>query len=81
MAKITQPINLEVAKPNIFQALVAKQNDCNSRFLQVTLVHNGEKIEIDPTSLVTINADRNDGESKTFEGIANNDGTATVPFW
>ena len=80
MAKITQPINLEVAKPNIFQALVAKQNDCNSRFLQVTLVHNGEKIEIDPTSLVTINADRNDGESKTFEGIANNDGTATVPL-
>lgn len=80
MAKITQPINLEVAKPNIFQALVAKQNDCNSRFLQVTLVHNGEKIEIEPTSLVTINADRNDGESKTFEGIANNDGTATVPL-
>ena len=69
-----------MAKPNLFQALVAKQYDSNSRFLKVTLVNNGEKIEIDPSAIVIINADRKDGQSNVFQGVANDDGTATVPL-
>ena len=83
MAKVIQDITLEVIKPNIFQALVAKQYDDNSRFLRVTLVNDGEKIDIQQTSTAVINANRVDGESKSFIGEANDDGTATLPlnYW
>lgn len=83
MAQIIKEISLEVSKPNLIQAIVAKQYDNNSRFLKVTLMHENQKIEISPTSTVTINAKRNDGTEKPFAGEANNDGTATVPltYW
>ncbi len=80
MAKIIQEINLEVAKPNLFQAIVAKQNDYGSRFLKVTFVNNGEKINIDSTLTATINAERPDGLSKRFEAVVENDGTVTAPL-
>lgn len=80
MAKIIKPITVDVAKKNLFQAIVAKQNDNNSRFLKVTLVNEGEVINIDVSSIVTINARRADGASKTFMGVTNEDGTATVPL-
>lgn len=80
MAIVIKPITLEVSKPNVFQAIAAKQNDSNSRFLQVTITNEGEMIYILPTSTVTINAKRNDGESNSFFGEANDDGTATVPI-
>ena len=80
MARIVQEINLEVAKPNLFQAIVAKQNDYNSRFLKVTFVNNGEKINIDATLTATINAERPDGASKRFEAVVNDDGTVTAPL-
>lgn len=80
MAKIIQEINLEVAKPNLFQAIVAKQNDYGSRFLKVTFVNNGEKINIDSTLTATINAERPDGASKRFDAVVNNDGTVTAPL-
>lgn len=83
MAQIIQEIKIEVSKPNLIQAIVAKQYDSGSRFLKVTFVNDGDKIEILPTSTVTINAKRKDGESKSFAGEVNNDGTATVPltYW
>ena len=83
MAQIIKKISLEVSKPNIIQAIVAKQYDNNSRFLQVTLIDEGKKIEIAPTSTILINAKRNDGTEKPFAGEANDDGTATVPltYW
>ena len=80
MAKIIQKINLEVAKPNLFQAVVAKQNDYGSRFLNVTFVNNGEKIEINPAYTATINAKRPDGTSKRFDSVINEDGTVTAPL-
>jgi hypothetical protein len=80
LARIVQEINLEVAKPNLFQAIVAKQNDYNSRFLKVTFVNNGEKINIDSTLTATINAERPDGASKRFDAVVNDDGTVTAPL-
>ena len=80
MARIVQEINLEVAKPNLFQAIVAKQNDYGSRFLKVTFVNSGEKIHIEPTLTATINAERPDGLSKRFEAVVNDDGTVTAPL-
>ena len=80
MAIVIKPITVEVSKPNVFQAIAAKQNDCNSRFLNVTFVNEGEKIPVLTTSKVTINAKRNDGMSDSFFGEVNDDGTATLPI-
>ncbi len=80
MAKIIQEINLEVAKPNLFQAIVAKQTDYGSRYLKATLVNNGTKIFVDPSFTATINAKRPDGLSKRFDAEVNDDGTITAPL-
>ena len=80
MAKIIKEISLETSKPNLIQAIVAKQNDCNSRFLKVSIFNQGTQIPILPTSTVTINAQRNDGESKSFLGEVSDGNTAIVPL-
>lgn len=80
MAQITKDITVDVAKKNLFQALVAKQNDNNSRFLKVTICNEGTKIEVPSTATVLINAERADNSSKAFAGTVNSDGTVTVPL-
>ena len=79
MAIVIKPITLEVSKPNVFQAIAAKQGDSNSRFLKATIVNEGVMIPVLSTSTVVINAKRNDGQSNSFFGETNDDGTATVP--
>jgi hypothetical protein len=82
LIKIIKELNIEVSKPNIFQAIVAKQYDMNTRFIKATFVDGGEKILISPTATVAviINAERPDGLSKGFDGVVNEDGTVTVPL-
>ena len=80
MIKIVKEISVEVSKPNLFQAIVAKQSDSNSRFLKVTLLDDGEKINVESHHTVAINAERNDGQSYSFPGEPNGDGTVTVPL-
>ena len=77
---ITREISVDVAKRNVFSAIVAKQLDNNSRFLKVTITNLGEKLSVAATSTVVINALREDGLSKAFLGEANADGTVTVPL-
>lgn len=77
---ITREISVDVAKRNVFSAIVAKQLDNNSRFLKVTITNLGEKLSVAATSTVVINALREDGLSKAFLGEANDDGTVTVPL-
>ena len=80
MPQIILEINLEVARPNLFQAIVAKQYDMNTRYLKVTFVNNGEKIPLDTARTVVINALRSDGQADSFFGVVNDDNTATVPL-
>ena len=82
MIEIIKELNIEVSKPNVFQAVVAKQYDMNTRFIKATFVDGADKIFIDPEATVTvvINALRPDGESKGFDGVVNEDGTVTVPL-
>ena len=84
MIKIIKELNIEVSKPNIFQAVVAKQYDMNTRFIKATLVDGGDVIYIpndpDRSVQVVINANRPDGLSKGFDGVVNDDGTVTVPL-
>jgi hypothetical protein len=82
VVQIIKELTVDVTKPNVFQAVVAKQYDMNTRFLKVTFADCGNKIEIPlaDTNKVVINAERNDGQSKGFEGSINDDGTVTVPL-
>ena len=80
MAQIIKQITVDVAKKNLFQAIVAKQNDSNSRFLQVAFANEGEPIVVEQSSSVIINAERADNASKSFAGSVNDDGTVTVPL-
>ncbi len=80
MAQITKEIIVDVSRENRFRALVAKQNDVESRFIKATICSEGVKIEISSAATVTINAERADGTSKAFAGTVNTDGTVTVPL-
>lgn len=82
MIEIIKELDVEVTKPNIFQAIVAKQYDMNTRFLKVTLKDFGTRIDVPnkETVKVVINAERKDGQSKGFDGVVNADGTVTVPL-
>lgn len=81
MALIVKEIKLEVSKPNLIQAIVAKQNDCNSRFLKVSLLDEGVQIPIRDDSQVMINAERKDGYSASYSGEVNvGENTVTVPL-
>ena len=82
MIKIIKELKIEVSKPNIFQAVVAKQYDMNTRFIKATFVDGSDIICIPaaPTVKAIINAERPDGHSKGFDGVVNEDGTVTVPL-
>ncbi len=83
MAQIIREITIDVARDNNFQAIVAKQNDTNSRFLKVTIANDGEPISIPQTAIVTINALREDSEARAFAGTVETDGTVLLPltYW
>lgn len=84
MAQVIKEIQVEVSKPNFFQAIVAKQFDSQSRWLRVTMVDNGEKITVADSSTVTINARRSDGGENKFVGsVDKGKGTVLVPlaYW
>lgn len=82
MIKIIKELNIDVTKPNVFQAVVAKQYDMNSRFLKVTLTDCGSVVQIPYSDNIkaVISAERVDGQSKGFDGEVNEDGTLTVPL-
>lgn len=80
MAQITKILNIDVAKKNRFQALVAKQFDSKSRYLKVQLQNEGVDVEVEDNCTVIMNAHRADGESKGYAGSVNGDGTVTVPI-
>lgn len=83
MARIVKHISVDVAAENIFQSIIAKQYDSDSRFLTVRLTNEGEQIDVSPNSVVIINALREDNEAQAFAGTVNDDGTITVPitYW
>lgn len=80
MSKITKEISVDVSKKNMFEAIVAKQRDTNSRFLKVTLCNEGKKISVPQTAQAVLNVRRADKSSMAFLGTVNSDGTVTVPL-
>ncbi len=81
--KIITNLSADVYDSHVADAIFAKQYDADSRFLKVTVTNDGRKLHIAKTSKALLNAKRADGESKSFEGNVNDDGTVTVPlaYW
>lgn len=77
---ITKDIVLDVSRETAFNAILAKQNDLNTRFLKVKLTNEGTPISVKADTIATINAARKTGRAKSFKGTVNNDGTVTVPI-
>lgn len=71
MARIEKEFFVDVSERTTFENIFAKQFDCKSRFLKVTLTNRGEKLSIDQNSTVTINSLRRDGKASSFLGIVN----------
>lgn len=83
MAEIVKELTLEVYSANRIKAIVAKQYDYKSRYLLIRLTDGGEDINVEASSVVTVNAFRPNGESAAFLGSAEQDGRILVPltYW
>lgn len=80
MSYAIKDLTLDVYKESRVKPIVAKQYDVNSRFLRVQLTSDGEPIAIESEDYVVINAQRSDGQEKSFRGTVDEDGRALVPI-
>lgn len=80
MAQIVRQITADVVKRGSTRSVYAKQNDLNSRFLNVLIQEDGTNIVVDSTSTVTMNVERPDKLTDIFYGTVNADGSVKVPL-
>ncbi|MBQ7347818.1 MAG: hypothetical protein IJW55_07660 [Clostridia bacterium] len=73
-------LTLDTFRENRVQEPVVTQYDYGSRFMDVTMTTMGVFQPIPSTALVLINVTRADGESDSFSGEVNADGTVRVPI-
>lgn len=78
MLRVTKEIIADVVIRSTSKSVVAKQNDANSRFLNVQIQDSGKKIEIVSPAIVMLNVQRPDGSTGTFYGSVNDNGTVKV---
>lgn len=80
MANIIKEFAVDCSKPNRFRSIIAKQGDMNSRFIKATITADGNSIAVESDAKVVVNAQRADGEIKSFAGTVETDGTVLVPI-
>lgn len=78
--QIVKEITADVIKRGNSKAVYAKQNDVNSRFLNVRIQAEGNDIIVEPTSTVLLNVERSDKTTNIFECTINPDGTVKAPL-
>lgn len=71
---------LDTVRSNRNVDLISVSGDYGARFICAVLAVDGVPIKVDASCAVTINAKRADGQSKSFEGSVNEDGTVKVPI-
>jgi hypothetical protein len=79
MAESNVNIMLDTVSRNRINIIYAVENDYGARFITATIMTDGKKKAIERAAVVTINAERPDGQRKAFEGSVNEDGTVRVP--
>lgn len=78
--QIIREISADVVKRGSTRSVYAKQNDTNSRFLNVRIQEDGKDIKVDSTSEVLLNVERPDKQENIFYGTVNEDGSVKVPL-
>jgi hypothetical protein len=73
-------VSADVVRRGATRAIYAKQNDKNSRFLNVRIQEDGTDIEVKQTSKVIFNVERPDTKENMFEGTVNEDGSVKIPL-
>ena len=71
---------LDTVRSNRNVDLISVSGDYGARFICAVLAVDGVPIKVDASCAVIINAKRADGQSKSFEGSVNEDGTVKVPI-
>ena len=80
MVKATIKKVLDTVRPNRNVTIVAVKGDYNARFVEAVIAVDGSPVDVSQSAVCTINAHREDGESKAFVGEINANGTVTVPI-
>lgn len=78
--QIIKEVTADVIKRGTTKSVYAKQNDFNSRFLNIRIQEEGQDIKVDKTSTVILNVERSDHKENMFYGTVNSDGTVKVPM-
>lgn len=78
--QIIRDVAADVIKRGVTKAVYAKQNDFNSRFLNVRIQADGKDLVVSPTATVLLNVERSDKKEDVFKGTVNEDGTVQVPM-
>lgn len=78
--QIIREISADFIKRGSTRVIYAKQNDCNSRFLNVRIQSDGQEFYVEPDTKVVINVERPDKAENMFYGTVNTDGTVQVPL-
>ena len=78
--KTTKEIYADVMQKDMVKTVIAKQYDCNSRFLCVRFASYGVIMQAAQDDVAIVNVQRSDGEAKAFRGTVNEDGSVTVPL-
>lgn len=78
--QIVREVSADVVKRGATRAVYAKQNDKNSRFLNIRIQEEGKDIKVDSTSTVMLNVERPDHQENIFYGTVNDNGTVRVPL-
>ena len=78
--QICRDLNVDVIKRGSSRVVYAKQNDVNSRFLNVRIQEDGTDMSVKSTWSVMFNVTRSDNLSDVFKGTVNEDGTVKVPL-
>ena len=78
--QIIREVSADVVKRGATRAVYAKQNDKNSRFLNVRIQEEGKDIAVAPSETVMLNVERPDHQEGILYGTVNEDGTVRVPL-
>lgn len=78
--QIIREVSADVIRRGATKTVYAKQNDLNSRFMNVRIQEEGKDIVIDPGLTVMLNVERPDKSENMFYGTVNADGTVKVPL-
>ena len=78
MASINTAISVDLLKKSPQKAVLAKQNDANSRFLDITVLKDGAVFNVPPDTTVTLNVLKPDGTHTMTSATVNANGTVTA---